>query len=177
MTNIINGAHSRLRRCADEIDRAKCNLQSSMSHENFSALHDEIANNIAVRRSRTRSRLQRKLNKISPTAKKNPQRVANQSTTQLSPTEIFILLRSLKFNSADANYIDFLGNLESIVQNSPTPEEVPADIRSAATRQLRNNNPSHPTTVEEEKAITFLKNDPNITILTTVPTPKQTRAI
>ncbi len=165
LTQIINDAHNRLRRYADEIGRAKCILKSSISHEHFSALHDEIANNIAVRSSRTRSRLQRKLNQISPTAKKNPQRVVNLSSRQLSPTESSILSRGLKFNSADANYIDFLGNLESILQSSPIPEEARADIRSIAASQLRNNNPSHPTTVEEKRAITSLKNDPNITIV------------
>ncbi len=140
----------------------------------------------------------------------NSSEVSNQSTTQLSPTEISILSHGLKFNSADANNIDFLGNLESILQNSPIPEEAGADIRSAATSQLRNNNPSYQTTVEEKRAITSFKNDPNITnlpadkggatvamdkadykekalqqlsdteiytILTTDPTPKQTRAI
>ncbi len=75
------------------------------------------------------------------------------------------LSSGLKFTSADANYIDFLGNLESILQSSPIPEEARADIRSIAASQLRNNNPNHPTTVEEKRAITSLKNDPNITIV------------
>ncbi len=101
---------------------------------------------------------------ISPTAKKNPQRVINLSSRQLSPRESSILSRGLKFNSADSNYIDFLGNLESILQSSTIPEEARADIRSIAASQLRNNKPSHPTTVEEKRAITSLKNDPNITI-------------
>ncbi len=118
-----------------------------------------------MRSSRTRSRLQRKLNQISPTAKKNPQKVVNLCTRQLSPVETSILSRGLKFNSDDANYIDFLGNLESILQSSPLPEEARADIRSIAASQLRNNNPSHPTTVEQKRAITSLKKDPNINIV------------
>ncbi len=68
----LHGAHNRLHCYAGEIDRAKCNLQSSISHEHFSALHDEIANNIAVRGSRMRNKLQRKLIQISPTAKNPP---------------------------------------------------------------------------------------------------------
>ncbi len=54
-----------------------------------SALHDDVVNNIAVLHFRTR----RKLNQISPIAKKNPPRVINLSTRQLSPTETSILSR------------------------------------------------------------------------------------
>ncbi len=102
LTNIVNDAHNRLRRYVDGIDRAKYNLQSSISQEHFSALHDES--------------MHWKQNQISPTVKEKPPRVVNLSIRQLSPTETSILLCGLKFNSADANYIDFLGNMESILQ-------------------------------------------------------------
>ncbi len=56
----------------------------------------------------------------------------NLSSQQLNATEMSVLSRGLKFNSADANYIDFLSNLESILQSSTIPEEVCADIRGLA---------------------------------------------
>ncbi len=58
LTEIINDAHNRLRRYADEIDRARNKLQGSISEEHLADLQSEISNNIQLRRSRTRSRLQ-----------------------------------------------------------------------------------------------------------------------
>ncbi len=55
-----------------------------------------------------------------------------------------------------------------VLVGSPRAQAYPKS-RSIAASQLRNNNPSHPTTAEEKRAITSLKNDPNITI---VPTDK-----
>ncbi len=54
-----------------------------------SALHDDMVNNIAVLYFRTR----RKLNQFSPIAKKNPPRVINLSTRQLSAIETSMLSR------------------------------------------------------------------------------------
>ncbi len=87
--------------------------------------------------------------KISPTAKRSHPKVVNLSTRHLSSTETYILSHGLKFNSSDANYIDLLRNLESILQSSPIAEEVRSDIRRIAASQLRNNYPSHPTTVQQ----------------------------
>ncbi len=78
-----------------------------------------------------------------------------------------LVLQKLPFSHAasDANCIDFIGNQESMRQSSPFPEDARSDIRSIAASQLRNIYPGHPTTIEEKRAITSLKNDPNITNL------------
>ncbi len=59
---------------------------------------------------------------------KKPSKVVTLSNRQLNNTEIAVLSRGLKYNSADANYVDFLGNLESILQGSTIPEDVCIDI-------------------------------------------------
>ncbi len=66
---------------------------------------------------------------------------------------------------ADANYVDVLGNLESILQGSTILEDVCSDIRNIAASQLRNKNATHPSTTDEKRAIYSLKKDCNITIL------------
>ncbi len=66
--------------------------------------------------------------------------------------------RGLKHNSADANYVDRLGNLKSILQRSTIPEDVRRDV---AGSQLRNKNATHPTAEDEMRVI----NSINITIL------------
>ncbi len=45
LTEIINDAHNRLRRNADEIDRARDKLEESISEEHLADLQCEISNN------------------------------------------------------------------------------------------------------------------------------------
>ncbi len=66
---------------------------------------------------------------------------------------------------AGVNYVDFLGNLESILKSSTIPEDVRTDTRSIAASPLWNKNATHPTTTHEKRAIYSLHRDLNITIL------------
>ncbi len=78
LTEMINDAHNRLRRYADEINRTRNKLQGSISEEHLADLQSDISNNITSHRSRTRSRLQRKFKRICPTVtEKKPSKVVN----------------------------------------------------------------------------------------------------
>ncbi len=76
-----------------------------------------------------------------------------------------MLSRGLKYNPADANNVDFLENLESILQGSTISEDVCSDIRNIAASQLRSKNATYTTTTNEKRAINSLKKGCNITIL------------
>ncbi len=75
-----------------------------------------------------------------------------------------MLPRGLKHNSADVNYVDFHGNLESILQRGTIPGDA---RRGIAESQLRNKNTAHPTTTNEMRVINLLKRDCNIANLPT----------
>ncbi len=160
LTEITNDAHNRLRRYAVEIDRARNQLQGSISEEHLADLQSEICNNITLHRSRTRSRLRRKFKRIAPTViEKKPFKVVNLSSRQLNNIEIAVLSRGLKYNSAVANYVDVLRNLQSIVQGSTILDDVCSDITNIAASQLHNKNATQQTTTDEKRTITSLKKD------------------
>ncbi|BHF78667.1 hypothetical protein SprV_0602178000 [Sparganum proliferum] len=92
-------------------------------------------------------------------------RVVNLSKRSLTPAEISLLSKGLKFNHTDAAPTNFLASLESVLLASAIPEDVRADIRSCASGLLRQRKRHRNLTVDEEKGLRSLKTDDSIVIV------------
>ncbi|BHF84727.1 hypothetical protein SprV_0902787800 [Sparganum proliferum] len=92
-------------------------------------------------------------------------RVVNLSKRSLTPAEISLLSKGLKFNHTDAAPTNFLASLESALLASAIPEDVRADIRSCANGLLRQRKRHRNLTVDEEKGLRSLKTDDSIVIV------------
>nr|VZI02843.1 unnamed protein product [Spirometra erinaceieuropaei] len=92
-------------------------------------------------------------------------RVVNLSKRSLTPAEISLLSKGLKFNHTDAAPTNFLASLESVLLASAIPEDVRADIRSCASGLLRQRKRHRNLTVDEEKGLRSLKTDDSIVVV------------
>nr|VZI02426.1 unnamed protein product [Spirometra erinaceieuropaei] len=89
----------------------------------------------------------------------------NLSKRSLTPAEISLLSKGLKFNHTDAAPTNFLASLESILLASAIPEDVRADIRSCASGLLQQRKRHRNLTVDEEKELRSLKADDSIVVV------------
>ncbi|BHF57236.1 hypothetical protein SprV_0100017700 [Sparganum proliferum] len=92
-------------------------------------------------------------------------RVVNLSKRSLTPAEISLLSKGLKFNHTDAAPTNFLASLESVLLASAIPEDARADIRSCASGLLRQRKRHRNLTVDEEKGLRSLKTDDSIVVV------------
>nr|VZI15989.1 unnamed protein product [Spirometra erinaceieuropaei] len=92
-------------------------------------------------------------------------RVVNLSKRSLTPAEISLLSKGLKFNHTDAAPTNFLASLESVLLASAIPEDVRADIRSCASGLLRQRKRHRNLTIDEEKGLRSLKTDDSIVVV------------
>ncbi|BHF63131.1 Bone morphoproteintic protein 1 [Sparganum proliferum] len=92
-------------------------------------------------------------------------RVVNLSKRSLTPAEISLLSKGLKFNHTDAAPTNFLASLESALLASAIPKDARADIRSCASGLLRQRKRHRNLTVDEEKGLRSLKTDDTIVVV------------
>nr|VZI18010.1 unnamed protein product [Spirometra erinaceieuropaei] len=83
-------------------------------------------------------------------------RVVNLSKRSLTPAEISLLSKGLKFNHTDAAPTNFLASLESLLLVSAISADVRADIRSCASGLLRQRKRHRNLTIDEEKGLRSL---------------------
>ncbi len=90
--------------------------------------------------------------------------VKNISNKTLTEEQMHILGKGLNYNTKDANKLDYIADLESILKNDKLTEETRENIRHQITTNLLHKQ-STDLTKQERNAIKDLKNDDDIIIL------------
>nr|VZI42663.1 unnamed protein product [Spirometra erinaceieuropaei] len=140
---------------------------SSLPEDIFEAILQRINATSTDARMKKRAELNDKLQSLlCPTDKCSMSaRVVNLSKRSLTPAEISLLSKGLKFNHSDAAPTNFLASLESVLLASAIPEDVRADIRSCASDLLRQRKRHRNLTIDEEKGLRSLKTDDSIVVV------------
>ncbi|BHF69652.1 hypothetical protein SprV_0301269800 [Sparganum proliferum] len=167
LSAIISDVHHRLSRFETTISDLKNQCFSSLPEDIFEAVLQRINATTTNARRKKRDELNEKLQSLLCATDKCTisARVVNISKRSLTPAEISLLSKGLKFNHTDAAPTNFLASLESALLASAIPEDVRANIRSCASGLLRQRKRHRNLTVDEEKGLRSLKTDDSIVVV------------
>nr|VZI19788.1 unnamed protein product [Spirometra erinaceieuropaei] len=167
LSAVISDVHNRLHKFEAKITDLKNQCASVLPEHVFEDVQQRINATAKDARLKKRLDLQEKLQSLlRPTNQGNlTTRVVNLSKRSLSPAEITLLSKGIRFNHADATPTDFLAGLESILLASNIPEDMRANIRSCATGILRQKRYPQNLPAEEAQALQSLKSDHSIVVV------------
>ncbi|VDL95536.1 unnamed protein product [Schistocephalus solidus] len=117
------------------------------------------------RKAKKRVILEQKRNKLQASDTRSSNLVHNLSSKQLTEQQLRVLRHEASFNTADANAVEFIAALESMLVRTETTEDDKHSIRQRVTSLLMAHRLTQCVSKSESKAMKELSMDEQIIIL------------
>nr|VZI15558.1 unnamed protein product [Spirometra erinaceieuropaei] len=165
---LLQDCHLRLRKYNGVIRQEVAKCTDVIGEDGVTLLQQVIDERARELRAHRDAELATKLRSISHSSPGEDEiLVHNMSSKQLTPTQLKVLRHEASFNTADADPVNLVATVESILKQTGEPDETTHLIRQQVTSLVMAHKPRAIITKAEQSALKALRNDTSIVILPT----------
>ncbi|BHF62483.1 hypothetical protein SprV_0301040100 [Sparganum proliferum] len=163
---LLQDCHLRLRKYNGVIRQEVAKCTDVIGEDGVTLLQQVIDKRARELRAQRDAELAAKLRNISHSSPGEDEiLVHNMSSKQLTPTQLKVLSHEACFNTADADPVNLVATVESILKQTGEPDETTHLIRQQVTSLVMAHKPRAIITKAEQSALKALRNDTSIVIL------------
>ncbi|BHF84196.1 hypothetical protein SprV_0902734600 [Sparganum proliferum] len=163
---LLQDCHLRLRKYNGVIRQEVTKCTDVIGEDGVTLLQQVIDKRARELRAQRDAELAAKLRSISHSSPGEDEiLVHNMSSKQLTPTQLKVLSHEACFNTADADPVNLVATVESILKQTGEPDETTHLIRQQVTSLVMAHKPRAIITKAEQSALKALRNDTSIVIL------------
>ncbi|BHF61230.1 hypothetical protein SprV_0100420300 [Sparganum proliferum] len=162
---LIDDCHRRLQKYRAEIEGNRGQCVHILGYSIAADLGKTISALVHHKQAKKREVLERKLTKLKPPGTESSNVVHNLSSKQLTEQQLRVLRHKTRFNTTDADPVDFIAALEAKLVRSETSDDMKHSVRRRVTSLLMTHRPTSCISQSESKVMRELRRDDSIIIL------------